>query len=164
MDFSKMTLGQKIAGISGIVLIITIFLPWYSLSVPGFGSASGGPFESVISTFGVLFLFGAIAIVAAKMFTSAEFSVGPFKPQQIAFMLGVVGTILVLIKLIFGHSESGIDLDRDFGLFIGFLAAAGVTAGTFFMMTEAGLDMPDMDDFKKFGGGGSEPPPPPPAE
>lgn len=163
MDFKKMTLGQKIAGISGLVLIVSIFLPWYTLTIPGFGSGSSGPFESVLSTFGILLLLGAMGVIAAKIFASADFSVGPFKPEQIALMLAGVGAVLVLIKLIFGHSESGIGLDRGFGLFIGFLAAAGLTAGSFFMMQEAGIDMPDMDDFKSFGGE-SEPPPPPPAE
>ena len=99
------------------------------------------------------------------MFASSDFSGGSVQASSRSpSCWPSLGTILVLIKLIFGHSESGIDLDRGFGLFIGFLAAAGLTAGTFFMMTEAGLEMPDMDDFKKFGGGGSEPPPPPPAE
>jgi len=163
MDFSKITLGQKIAGVSSLVLIVTIFLPWYSLSVPGFGSVSGGPFESVLSTFGLLFLFGAIIIIGMKIFGSANFAIGPLKPEQIALLLAGLGAIFVLIKLIFGHSESGLSLDRGFGLFIGFLAAAGVTAGAFFMMTEAGIEMPDMDDFKSFGGS-SDPPPPPPAE
>jgi hypothetical protein len=160
MDFSKLSNGQKVAGISALVFIISIFLPWYTLDTP-FGSASGGPFESVLSTFGVLFLLGAIIVIAVKMFGASDFALGSLKPEQIALVLAGVGAVLVLIKLIFGHEEAGIDLDRGFGLFLGFIGAAGLTAGAFMMMQEAGLEMPDIDDFKSFGGG-DEPPPPPP--
>ncbi|MCB2224445.1 MAG: hypothetical protein KQH83_09790 [Actinobacteria bacterium] len=155
MDFSKLSTGAKIALIAGIVLIIDIFLPWYG--VAGF---SINAFDSGFPAwFGVLLGLAAVVVLALKIFDITDIAVGPFKAEQIALMLAALSTIFLLLRLV---TETDF---MKFGLFIGIAAAAALTYGSFMAMKEAGLDMPDMDDFKSFGGGGDgTPPPPPPSE
>ena len=73
-------------------------------------------------------------------------------------MLGAVSTIFIVLRWI---TETSL---VKYGLFLGILSAAAITFGAFTAMKEAGIDMPDADDFKSFGGGDDSPPPPPPAE
>ncbi|MBU1492798.1 MAG: hypothetical protein KJ956_02385, partial [Actinobacteria bacterium] len=139
--------------ISGIVLFITSFLPWY-----GFGPFSANGWDSGFwAWFGILLGIAAAVILALGIFGVTKVAFGPFKAEQIGFMLAILSVIFVVLRWI---TETSL---VKFGLFLGIIAAAGLAYGGFTLMREAGLDMPDMDDFKSFGGG-NQPPPPPPAE
>ncbi len=155
MDFSKLTNGQKIGLGAGLVLLISSFLPWYG----AFGFSINAWDSQFWAVFGILLGIAATAVLALKAFDVTNVAIGPFKAEQIALMLGALSTIFILLRLITETSN------MKYGLFIGLISAAALTFGSFMAMGEAGLDMPDMDDFKSFGGGGgNEPPPPPPAE
>lgn len=154
MDFSKMSNGAKITLIGGIVLFISSFLPWYG----AFGFSINGWDSQFWAVFGILLGVAAAVVLALKVFGVFTATVGPFKVEQIAFMLGALGTIFLVLRLITETSN------MKFGLFVGILSAAAVTFGTFTAMKEEGIDLPDMDDFKSFGGGEGSPPPPPPSE
>jgi hypothetical protein len=157
MDFSKLGNGAKISLISGLVLIIASFLPWYGagpFSINGWDSQAW-------AIFGILFGIAAAVVFALKVFEVTDLTVGPFKAEQIAFMLGILSTLFVLLRWI---TETSL---VKYGLFLSLAAALGITFGAFTGMREAGLDVPDMDDFRSFGGGsggGDAPPPPPPSE
>ena len=71
MDTSKLTTGDIVAGVGGIVLLISLFLPWYGVSVDvaGFSaSESGSGWEALGFIDILLFLISvvAIAVVAAR--------------------------------------------------------------------------------------------------
>jgi len=154
MDFSKLGNGAKISLISGLVLIIASFLPWY-----GSGPFSINGWDSEFwAIFGILFGIAAAVIFALKVFDVTNLAIGPFKAEQITFMLGILSALFVLLRWLTETSFV------KYGLFVALIASLGITFGAFTGMREAGLDVPDMDDFKSFGGGGNEPPPPPPSE
>jgi len=154
MDLSKLGNGAKITLIGGIVLFIGSFLPWYG----------AGPFHingwdsQFWAIFGILLGLAAVTILALKVFDVTDVAFGPFKAEQIVLMLGALSTIFLLLRLV--TETSGV----KYGLFLGILSAAAITFGAFTAMKEAGIEMPDADDFKSFGGGDDSPPPPPPAE
>jgi len=154
MDFSKLGNGAKIILIGGIALFITSFLPWY-----GFGPYSASGWDSQFwAVFGILLGIAAVVVFALQVFEVTKIAVGPFKAEQITFMLGALSLLFILLRWITETSGT------KFGLFLGILSAAAITFGAFTAMREAGIAMPDMDDFKSMGGGGDEPPPPPPGE
>lgn len=154
MDFSKLSNGQKVGLISGVVLIINLFLPWFSVDV-GIASASGNAFDFTLGWIGSLLAIGGAVVLGLKAFGTREVSAGSLKPEQIALLLAGIGAVLILIKLIIGEDiGGGFNADRSIGIFLGFIAAAAVTFGAFMTMKEQGIDMPDVDDFKSFGGGG----------
>src|SRR5215217_186782 len=71
MDTSRLTTGDMIAGVGGVVLLISLFLPWYGVSVDvaGFSaseSANGWEALGFIDILLFLCSAAAIAIVAAK--------------------------------------------------------------------------------------------------
>lgn len=147
MDLSKLTNGQKIALASGLVLIINLFLPWYRFDF-GIGSVSANAFDAGFAAwFGSLLAIGGAVILAIEVFSGNSIDLGNLKGAQLALLLGAVGFILVLLRLLTETSNVFI------GVFLGILATAGVTYGAFMVMKESGIAMPTADDFKSIAGG-----------
>lgn len=146
MDFSKLTRGQQIALAAGVVLIIDLFLPWYG----AFGFNANAFDAGFLAWFGALLAIAAAVLLAVKVFAGNAVNLGALQTEQIALVLGAFGTLLILLRWL---TETNL---VKFGLFLGLLAAAGVTAGSYLAMREAGLELPDMDDFKSVAGGDDE--------
>ena len=142
MNFSKLSMGAKVALIGGAVLVINLFLPWYSVSAGPF-SVSLNAFDAEFFAWGGSFLAiaGAVVLLLKAMGTK-DVNAGQFKTEQLALLLGGVGFILIVLRFLTESSAV------SFGLFIGIAASAAVTYGAFMAMKDAGLKMPGM-------GGGS---------
>lgn len=144
MDFSKLNNGQKIGIIGGLVVIVNLFLPWYG----AFGITINAFDSGFLAWFGSLLAIAGAVILAGKAFGWFKVEAGGLKAEQIAFLLAAVGAVLVVLRWI---TESSI---TKFGLYLGVVASVATAVGAFLAMKEAGLSMPDADDFKSFGGGG----------
>ena len=143
MDLSKLTNAGKIAGAAGIVLIINLFLPWYSV----------GPFDINAFDAGFLAWFGSFVAIAGavllliKAFGVRTVELGNLKTEHLALVLGALGTLLIILKFL-------VDSDfTSFGIFLGVIAAAAVTVAGWMAIKEAGLELPTADDFKSIAGG-----------
>jgi hypothetical protein len=149
VDLSKLTTGQKIALGAGVVLLIDLFLPWYSIDI-GIASASANAFDAgFFAWFGSFLAIAAAVLIGLKVFQEGEgVSLGTLKTEQIALVLGGLGTFFILLRLITETDFLG------FGIFLGLIAAGAITYGSFMAMKEAGLEMPSADDFKSMGGNG----------
>jgi hypothetical protein len=160
MDFNKLwnalSNGGKVAGIAGIVLLINIFLPWYGFSIGGFSESINAFDSGFLAWGGSLIAIAAAVILLLDELGQSKIAMGNFHGRQIALLVGGLGTLLVLLRWL---TET--DLVK-FGLFLGILGAAAVTAGCYMSMKEAGIAMPSSDDFRSLGGGGDDGPPPPP--
>jgi hypothetical protein len=134
VDTSKLSVGDQIAVVSGIVLIIALFLPWYGVDVnigPVSASQSANAWEALSLIDILLLLVGVIAVgvpVAKAM--------GSFPDEVSAPVLvlgaGAVGLVLVLFRLIDLPTPDlggGVDFGRKWGIFVGLLATAGVAYG-----------------------------------
>jgi hypothetical protein len=150
-DSTRIRFGDLVAAISGLVLIISLFLEWYNVSAKSaFGSIGGG-----VSGWGalsfidiLLFVIGAVAIAVAALraMNSMPRSL-PATPGQIVLALGGLGVLLVLFRLVSipDHGVGnlpGVDVGRSFGVFLAFLAAAGVTVGGWLTWNEEGKPKP----------------------
>jgi hypothetical protein len=160
MDTSKLTTGDIIAGVGGIVLLISLFLPWYgaSVDVAGFSaseSASGWKALGFIDILLFLISVAAIAIVAAR---AAGALPADIPAPVILLGLGALAVVLVLFRIIDipveGDVPDEVDLSRKIGVFIALISAAAVTYGGWRTNSEtpAGRMTPATD-----------PPPPSPA-
>ena len=146
MDLSKLTTGQKIAIGAGAVLLINLFLPWYgvlSISINAFDAG-------FLAWFGSFLAIAGAVLLALKVFAGNAVNAGNLRTEQIALVLGAMGTIFIILRWL---TES--DLTK-FGLFLGIIAAAAVTYGAFMSMKDEGLEMPSADDFKSIAGGDDE--------
>jgi hypothetical protein len=183
MDFAVLNRGEKIAGISGILLILIMFIfDWFGLGLSGNiqGFAFGGEVtHNAWGSYGftdiVLFITG-LAAIGLALLAASDAEVGlPVALSAIVTALGILSLILVIISIIsppdFGAPDiSGLDHSRKIGVWLGLIAVAAVTVGGYLAMQEEGTSFGgEVDRFRGGGAGGaggpgaSPPPPPPPS-
>lgn len=177
MEFSRVRTGELIAGISGIALFIIMFLPWFGApdvaseaieSAEQFGievdtgSLNVNAWES-FDFIDIVLLLAVIAGIGLAVLAAAQSSVQlPVAASAITAGLGILGTLLVLYRVIEPPSEA----NRKIGLFLGLIAVAGIALGGWLAMQEEGTTFGGEAD--RLGGGGAAPgagppaPPPPP--
>ena len=170
MDLDRLSNGEKISGISAILLFIFMFFEWFSVEVSGggaFSASEGGSAWDVLDNIPIFLTITVIAALAAVALRLADSSYEPpVSANAVVAVLGAISVLLILYRIIDTPGESGsfgnvsVDVSPAFGIFLGLIAAGGITFGAYKAMQEEGTSFGDIGD--RFGGGGSPPPPPPP--
>ena len=152
MDFTRLTQGEKIAGASGIALILIMFIfKWFGLEVSGSAEAfefSAEGSRNAWGSFGfidiVLFITVAAAIGLA-LISASQTEVGlPVAASAVVAGLGILSVVLIIFSIIsppdFGAdlSGTGVDQTRKIGVWLGLIAAIGVAYGGWRAMQEEG--------------------------
>ncbi len=143
MDLSKLSTSDRVITVSGIVLFISSFLPWFSLDVPDdflLGSspdANGWDVGFLWAGLPALLGLAAAAVVLATKLGSANMPDLPASWGQIFLGAGALSAVLVILKLLVGEDAPfGFDVNRSWGLFLAALAALGFAAGGFLKFQE----------------------------
>ena len=130
MNLNDLSLGQKIIGAAGILLIIDLlFLPWHSIDT-GFGEFTRSGIESPNSLWGILALIVAILMVVAVVMSAMAADKLPQLPVPLGralFIAGVAAFVLLLIKLVVETDFLG------FGAWLGLILGAALAYGGFLM-------------------------------
>ena len=146
MDLNKLTLGDRIVVISGVLLLIFAFFPWFDYDIRGFeqlGTANRrSGFDFLL--FGIIPVILGLAMIAqivVSRFSTTEMPrAGALSWGQIHVILGAIAAALVVLLVIIGDEESdfGItfDGDRQIGLYLSALAALGLLAGGLLKMRD----------------------------
>ena len=142
MDTSRLTSGDISAGVGGVVLLISLFLPWYgvSVSVAGFSASENASGWEVFSSIDII-LF-AIAVVAIALVALKALDQVPAEtPVPLILLgLGALAVLLILYRLIDSPAPSDlpdqVDVSRKIGIFIGLIGAAGIAYGGWRANTE----------------------------
>ena len=126
MDFNKLTQGERIVLIAGVLLIIDLlFFPWHKYPTL-LGGVSRSGIQSPDSFYGVLALLVTVVMVAqiiAVKLANATLPDMPIPWGQVHLIAGVVVFVLLLLKLI-------VDTDfLGFGSYLGVLLAAALAFG-----------------------------------
>jgi len=141
MDTSRLTTGDMIAGVGGIVLLISLFLPWYGVSIDVANvsvsdSASGWESLDVIDILLFLISVAAIGVVAFR-------AAGPLPdevPGAVVLLgLGGLALLLVLYRIIdipAGDVPDEVDLSRKLGVFIALIGSGAIAYGGWRTNTE----------------------------
>jgi hypothetical protein len=174
MDVDKLNTGEKIAGVSAILLFIFMFFTWFGVEVSGSGGFSGtvpGAGGSAWDALDFIPIVLVVTIVVALINVFLRLSDSDYEPpvsMNVAVaILGGLSALLVLYRIIsppgFG-SFGGVSVDGtlEFGIFLGLLAAAGIAFGGYRGMQEEGVTFGDAAD-RLSDRGPSDPPPPPPS-
>jgi hypothetical protein len=179
MEANRLGRGEMIAGVSAIALLLIMFIfTWFSfggevgevaqqqaeqlgIEVPEVDtSVDFNAFES-FDFIDLILLLTVIAGVGLAVLAASNRAVGlPVAASAITAGLGILSVILILFRIIDPPGET----DREIGVWLGLLAAAGVAIGGWIAMQEEGTSFGDARDQlgDRFGGRGGEPPPPPP--
>ena len=151
-DTNRLSTGEMIAAISGVVLLISMFLKWYSVSVSGGGGILGNTSLGVGSanaweSFGIidliLFLCAITAIANAVLRAMARDVDLPWPTATIVAAAGALAFLLILFRLLVDPVDVGdvpgtvdVDVGRGLGLFLGLISAAGIAYGGWRAMSE----------------------------
>jgi hypothetical protein len=139
----RLSLGQVIAAVGGIALLVATFLPWIGVSAPsapaGFpvpqGVSTGGSSDNLWAGSSLDIYLAITAVVAltpallALTDAAEEFSF----VSAATFLLGVVGTVLVAAYLTVDFPDGA---DRKIGAFVGLAAVIVIAVGGFRSMQE----------------------------
>lgn len=175
MDLSRLSRGEQIAAASGALLFIFMFFNWFGVSLEtGFGDFGGGKVNAWDSLELIRFVLLATAVAAvgfALLKASGNDLTLPMPVPTIVTLLGGLSVLLILYRLIDppggGVDIEGVGISRQIGIFLGLIAAVGVTYGGYTAMEEEGASFQDVADSFSSGpggppsGGGQAPPPPP---
>jgi hypothetical protein len=161
-DRSRLSQGELIAGIAGLVLLIDLWFSWYGVKVSGAGGVlkgfSIGVSANAWESFGlidlILFVVAIACIGVAVMRALGRLPDLPYPPATIIAIAGGIALLLILFRTISPPVDTGgvtgIDVTRKIGLWIGLLSAAAITYGGWRAMQESGASFSDL-------GGGARP-------
>lgn len=136
MDLRRLRAGEWIAGVSGIALLIALFLPWYRRE-PSTDISAWEAFSVVdVVLAGVALLGIAVFVVIAVQRTAA---VG-IAVESLVTILAGVGLIVVMVRVL--NVPDALEADRTAFVVAGPLATLGVFAGSLIGMRDERLSKP----------------------
>jgi hypothetical protein len=148
MDLRRLRAGEWVIGVSGLLLLLSLFLPWYGIDEPlVFGpieefkeSATGWQAFTILD---VLVALGAAAAIAVVVVTAVQPT--PALPLALQSLLVLVGTVLLVLVLfrvvnpptvsLAEETDRGViraeakNPDRELGAALGLAAALGIVIG-----------------------------------
>jgi hypothetical protein len=177
MDVDKLSTGEKVAGISAVLLFIFMFFDWFSVEVSGgsgvftASAVAGGSAWDALEFIPIVLVVTILAAlgVAALRLTDSTYE-PPISANAVVSVLGGLSALLILYRIVEtpgGASIPGlsVDVSPTLGIFLGLLAAVGIAYGAYRAMQEEGASFADVGD--RLSGGsspgpraGSAPPPP----
>ena len=121
MDLRRLRHGEWIAGVSGVVLLVSLFLDWYS---------SGGVSANAWEVFTVTDVLVAVAgMWGVGLAVSAATQRSPAVPQAISALTVPFALLAAVLVVINALSLPGGADGREIGLWLGLVATFGVLIG-----------------------------------
>lgn len=121
MSKKKPVPGQLITGAGGVLLIVSLFLPW-----AGGGEAHRTGFELLTIGDVLLLIVGLVAIVAALTWGRYALFRPDLSMNGAADLLGLVTTILLAWLILFDFPPGA---SREIGVFLALVAAIAIAGG-----------------------------------
>jgi hypothetical protein len=133
VDVSKLSPGDALGMLSGLVLLGSLWLPWFSTSASNPNShlhgASHGASVSAWDTFPIL-RWPLLAACAAPFILSWIIARGhalTWHPGEVTMVVGITAFILILCNgIILGKPDPAIEISLSYGYFVALLACAGM--------------------------------------
>jgi hypothetical protein len=123
VDLRRLRYGEWIAGVSGAVLLVSLFLDWYSAAG---GAVTANAWESFSVTDVILAIAALFGLALATGAATQRSPAVPVSVGSLTVPVAFVASLLVLIKLL--SLPDGAD-GREFGLYLGVVATLGVLVG-----------------------------------
>jgi hypothetical protein len=130
-SLSRLTRGELGGCAAGVVLVLSLFLPWFATSAANPNSkittAGIGPGESanafqVFSVLDWLFVAAATAPFILAWIVARAHKL-TWKPGEVTMIVGITGFVLIVCNgIILGKPDPGIEISFRIGYFVGMLA------------------------------------------
>jgi hypothetical protein len=155
LDLKKLTPGEMVTAVSGVLLLIFSFFHWYSVDLGPFGTFSRNGWQSPGAFWSIVAILLGVVLAAHVIVQKLANVDLPERLGSVGWGVvhlagGALAFVFLIIKLINHTSDSAI------GLYLGLIAGAGLAFGGYLMAKEAG-ELPQALGGK---GGGATPPPP----
>jgi hypothetical protein len=158
MDLDRLSLGEKIASVSAILLLVFMFFDWFGVEVvgvPGFSGSIGESGGSAWEALDYIPIVLVLAIAAGLAVAGLRLGGLPYEPvvpaNAIVAMLGGISVLLILFRIVDPPSLSSyggvpVDATLKVGVFLGLIAAGGIAYGGYSAMREEGVSFGDAAD------------------
>ncbi len=156
MDLKKLTPGEVLTAVCGVLLLIVSFFPWYGVDLGPFGDFNRNGWQEPDAFFSIVAVILGVVLAAHVIIEKLESLTLPERLGSVGWGMvhligGVVAFVFVLLKWIMNTDFT------KFGLYAGLILTAGLAIGGFLMAKEAG-DLPSS-----LGGAKGDAAPPPAA-
>jgi hypothetical protein len=139
VDINKLSRGEQVISISGIVLVIFSFIKWYGLDlggdldIPGVDTSfSANGWDRTLGMFAAIIAIVMVAQILASKFGNMDMpDLGSVTWGQVHLGLGALAALFVIICF---FDDGG--AEKKFGLFISIVAALGLAAGGYLKFQE----------------------------
>lgn len=131
MDLRRLSWGEWLAGAAGIVMIVTLFLPWYSAGGHSVNAWQSMAVDDVILCVSALLAIAAAFIVGVKRLSSMSVAA-----TSLAILPAGVGLIVTVYRLI--SPAPPVDVSLGVGAWLGLAAAIGISVGAWNGATDEG--------------------------
>jgi hypothetical protein len=136
LDFSRVSPGELMGMAAALVLLASLWLPWFTTSsdnpnskLPG--GVTGGDSASAWQVFGKLdwLLVAACAAPFILTWIIARGHSLTWKPGEVTMIVGIVAFMLILCNgIILGKPGDSVDIGLGIGYYVGLLASIGLLA------------------------------------
>ena len=133
LDTSRLTPGELVGMAAGLVLLLSLWLPWFTTSEDNrfsrLGGASGGDGVNawhVFSTLDILLVLASTAPFILSWIIARGHKL-TWKPGEVTMIVGATAFVLILCNgIILGKPAPGIEISLDYGYPIALLGATGL--------------------------------------
>jgi hypothetical protein len=133
LDFSRLSPGEFLGMGAALLLLGSLFLPWFTTSSDNPNSTlageSGGDSVTAWQVFGVLdwVLVAACAAPFILSWIVARGHTLTWKPGEVTMIVGITAFVLILCNgIILGRPGDSVDIGLGIGYFLGLIASAGM--------------------------------------
>ena len=131
MDLRRLRAGEWIAGVSGLLLLVALFLPWYS---DDGGSRTG--WQS-LGALDVVLAVVALAAIAIPVVTAIQrVPAVPLAHESLTTLVGLLAVVLVLIRVL---NMPDWATEREWGLWVALATTLGIVTGALIAMRDERL-------------------------
>jgi len=146
MDLRRLRAGEWSAALAGLLLLTSLFLPWYEQSASGFAEVSPESTPPTLTGWEALavndLLLAAFALFAVTLLLVTATQAVPAVPifmDALVALAGLVAVALVLVRVLALPDEAP---SRDWGLWLGLAGALGIAVGGWVSMRDQRLSRP----------------------
>lgn len=137
MGLDKLSPSELVIAGCGIALLVFSFLPWFAL-----GAISHNAWDTTFSALGVLVGLAMVVQIVLARLTTASLPKLRITWGQVHFVLGLVAVVLIALQFAVGDRFTtppaapgaprvSFEMNPQYGIILGLLAAAGLTYGGF---------------------------------